>query len=91
MKLKFIIWLTLFLLLPATLLAQGGGYNLDWWAVAGGGGTLSGGGYTLSGTAGQAAAGSLSGGGYSLLGDFWGVVGAVAEYRIFLPLVLRNY
>jgi hypothetical protein len=31
---------------------------------------------------------ALTGGGYTLVGGFWG--GAMAQYRIYLPLVLRN-
>lgn len=81
------------LTVPALALAQtGGGYNLSWHTVDGGGATFStGGGYTLGGTIGQAEAGVLSGGGYVLSGGFWAGGGAVSiEYRIYLPLVLRN-
>lgn len=81
------------LAVPALALAQtGGGYNLSWHTVDGGGATFStGGGYTLGGTIGQAEAGALSGGGYVLSGGFWAGGGAVSiEYRIYLPLVLRN-
>ncbi len=68
----------------------GGGYDLTWWTVDGGGGTASGGGYTLMGTAGQPdAAPAISGGGYTLYSGFW--PGAEAEYKIYLPLVLRNH
>jgi len=87
--------LLVFLVLLATVpvLAQsGGGYDLSWHTVDGGGATFStGGGYTLGGTIGQAEAGVLSGGGYVLSGGFWAGGGAVSiEYRIYLPLVLRN-
>jgi len=40
-------------------------------------------------TAGQADAGVLQGGGYALSGGFWG--GGRVPYRIYLPLVLRQY
>jgi hypothetical protein len=72
-------------------LAQGPGYALDWWTVDGGGHTFSqGGGYTLGSTVGQPDAYVLSDGDYTLAGGFWG--GAAApKYRIYLPLVLRNY
>lgn len=78
------------LLLPALGLAQtGGGYDLTWYTIDGGGDRVSGGGYTLAGTAGQPDAGAaLTGGGYSLVGGFWPGAGA-AQYRIYLPLVLR--
>ena len=65
----------LFLSVVSVTLAQsGGGYNLSWWTVDGGGGALSGSGYTLGGTAGQPDAGILEGGGYTLNGGFWGGV-----------------
>jgi hypothetical protein len=62
------------------------GYNLSWWTVDGGGGTLAiEGGYSLSGTVGQPDAGLLAGSGYTLSGGFW--VGGI--YRLYLPLILR--
>ena len=83
--------LAAFLLLASVALAQsGGGYDLSWNTVDGGGYTFSAGGdYTLGSTIGQPDAGELSGGGYVLGGGFWRG-GAVAQYRIYLPLVLRN-
>jgi hypothetical protein len=94
-KIKRISVLTLALLLlavGAVALAQtGGGYDLTWSSVDGGGGASSAGGYTLSGTAGQADAGVLSGGGYTLGGGFWkggAVVGSL--HQVYLPCVLRN-
>jgi hypothetical protein len=77
-------------LLVAVALAQPGGYDLSWWTVDGGGGTLQGGSYTLSGTAGQPDAVTWQGGGYILPGGFWGGAGPVA-YDVYLPLVLRGY
>jgi hypothetical protein len=50
----------------------GGGFDLSWFKVAGGGGMFStGGAYGLGGTAGQPEAGSMSGGAYGLTGGFW--------------------
>ena len=74
-------------------LAQtGGGYDLTWSTVDGGGATFStGGDYTLGGTIGQPDAGLLTGGDYTLGGGFWGGGAAAAEYRIYLPVVVRNY
>jgi hypothetical protein len=66
----------------------GGGYDLTWSTVDGGGGSSSGGAYTLDGTIGQADAGSSSGGGYSLAGGFWAGV-AAALYSVFLPLISK--
>ena len=74
----------------ALVLANGPGYTLDRWTVDGGGHSFSeGGGYALGGTIGQPDAGVLSDGDYTLAGGFWGGGGAV-QYRIYLPLVLRN-
>jgi hypothetical protein len=80
------------LLLASVARAQsGGGYDLTWSTVDGGGATWSaGGGYALGGTVGQPDAGVLSGGGYTLAGGFW-PGGAAARYGVYLPLVLRNY
>ncbi len=66
----------------------GGGYDLSWWTVDGGGGQSSGGGYTLTGTAGQPDAGTLSGGGYVLAGGFWSGAAGVSNH-VYLPLVKR--
>jgi hypothetical protein len=69
--------------------AQAGDYDLSWWTIDGGGTTSGGsGGYSLGGTAGQPDAAVWSGDDYTLAGGFWG--GAVIEYRIYLPLVVRN-
>ena len=81
----------LFLLASVALAQTGGGYDLTWSTVDGGGYTFStGGGYSLGGTVGQPDAGVLSGGGYTLAGGFWGG-GAAARYGVYLPLVLRNH
>src|ERR1039457_6892293 len=47
-------------------------YSVDWYKVAGGGGTSTGGMYSVSGTIGQPdASGAMSGGQYSVTGGFW--------------------
>ncbi len=72
------------------LLRQFAGYDLSWWTADSGGGTSTSGDYTLSSTAGQPDAGvQLATGAYSLTGGFWG--GGQIEYRINLPLALRNH
>ena len=54
----------------------GGGYDLSWSTIDGGGGTFSTGGqYSLGGTVGQHDAGTQSGGNFTLQGGFWGGVG----------------
>ena len=87
------------LALAALLLIVGGAmaqsptqdYDLSWWTVDGGGGTLAGGEYSLGGTAGQSDAGVLEGGCYTLAGGFWrGGVLVSQPHRIYLPLLLRN-
>jgi len=89
--LRFPLLVVLLSLLASVALAQlGGGYDLTWNTIDGGGYTFSeGGGYSLGGTVGQPDAGVLSGGGYTLAGGFWG--GEAARYGIYLPLVVRNY
>jgi hypothetical protein len=86
------IGLGLLLLLSALTVAaraqSGGGYDLSWSTIDGGGGSSSGGQYALTGTIGQADAGAASGGSYTLSGGFWG--GAVPVYKVYVPLVLKS-
>ncbi len=68
--------LILFCLLASALclpaLAQQ--YTIDWYKLAGGGGTSTGGTYQVSGTIGQPdAGGAMSGGNYSMTGGFWAI------------------
>jgi hypothetical protein len=88
---RLLLLAALLSLLASVALAQsGGGYDLSWSTMEGGGYTWSeGGGYSLGGTVGQPGAGTLSGEGYILAGGFWS--GAVVRYGIYLPLILRNY
>ena len=87
-----VLGLVVLLLVAATVQAQtGGGYDLTWNTIDGGGampGGSIGGSYSLGGTIGQPDAGALSGGGYTLNGGFWG--GAVPNYNVYLPLVLKG-
>jgi hypothetical protein len=63
-------------LLPAVSFAQS--YSIDWYKVAGGGGTSTGGTYQVSGTIGQPDAGApMTGGSYSLTGGFWALISVV--------------
>ena len=58
--------------------ALGQSYSVDWFKIAGGGGTSTGGTYSVSGTIGQAdASATLTGGQYSLTGGFWSLVSVV--------------
>lgn len=81
--------LILLAVIATTASAQtGGGYDLTWSTVDGGGGQSSNGAYTLAGTAGQLDAGvTLAGGGFTLNGGFWG---GSTHYRAYLPLVLKS-
>jgi hypothetical protein len=73
-----------------TLAQSGQEYNLSWWTVDGGGATFSeNGGYSLGSTIGQSDAAVWDGSSYTLAGGFWG--GAVMEYHVCLPLVLRDF
>jgi len=67
------VFTAMFLLILAfvpSLRAQG--YSLDWYKIAGGGGTSAGGAYSVSGTIGQHdAGGAMTGGSYSVTGGFW--------------------
>ncbi len=64
------------LLIPA--LGQAQSYSIDWYKVAGGGGTSTNGPYSLSGTVGQQdASTAMTGGNYSLTGGFWSLISVV--------------
>ena len=53
-------------------------YSIDWYKIAGGGGTSTNGAYQVTGTIGQPdASGAMSGGSYSLTGGFWSLIAIV--------------
>ena len=95
---KWLFTLAVLLLLIFVTLAQfsdgvsariSTGYDLSWWTVDGGGSKVSDDGYALMGTIGQPDAGPvLSKDSYTLIGGFW--PGALTQYRIYLPVVLKN-
>lgn len=68
--------------------AQTGGYAIESFTVAGGGGTSSGGGFTLTSAIGQPEAGTLAGGAFKLTGGFLAAA-VVAGGPVYLPLVHR--
>jgi len=73
---KFLMLVTLLLMVSLSLCAQN--YSVDWYKIAGGGGTSSNGQYTVSGTIGQPdAGGAMTGGNYSLTGGFWSLISVV--------------
>ena len=64
-------------------------YQIDWYKIAGGGGTSTGGVYSVSGTIGQPdVGGPMSGGNFSLTGGFWALYAVqppgAPSLRIFL-------
>ncbi len=64
-----------FLLSVFSFQASGQTYSIDWYKIAGGGGTSSGGLYTVTGTIGQPdAGGAMTGGNYSLTSGFWSLI-----------------
>ena len=64
------------ILQPSTASAQP--YSIDWYKIAGGGGTSTGGTYQVSGTIGQPdAGGPMTGGNYSFTGGFWALISVV--------------
>jgi hypothetical protein len=89
-KLSMSAALLCFLLLAGLALASGS-YSINWWVIGGGGGLISGGGYAINATIGQAVVGTVSGGGYELCAGYWCGAAAVVEYKVYLPIVLKNY
>jgi hypothetical protein len=80
------------LLLVGVALAQtSASYDLSWNVIAGGGGPISGGGYAINSTIGQPVVGVAKDTGYELCSGFWCGAVAVVEYKIYLPVVLKNY
>ena len=80
------------LALTAIVLGQaGGGLDLSWSTIAGGGGESAGGTYTVNGSVGQPVASSApssDGDRFSLTDGFWQI--GSTETQIYLPLVSRN-
>ena len=67
-----------FLLALAAATVQAQTYTIDWYKIAGGGGTSTGGTYQVSGTIGQPdASGPMTGNNYSLTGGFWSIINVV--------------
>jgi hypothetical protein len=67
--------LSCFLASAFHLSAQAQSYSINWYKVAGGGGTSTGATYQVSGTIGQPdASGAMTGGNYSLTGGFWAFI-----------------
>ena len=70
------LFLILGLLIPTMSFAQQ--YSIDWYKIAGGGGTSTGATYQVTGTIGQPdASGAMTGGGFSVTGGFWSLISVV--------------
>ena len=81
--------LVLSLLIPTISFAQT--YSVDWYKIAGGGGTSTGGTYQVSGTIGQPDASStMTGGNYSVTGGFWSIINVVQMPGVPNLLIVPN-
>jgi hypothetical protein len=83
------LFFLLALLLPGIDFAQE--YSIDWYKIAGGGGTSTNGPYSLSGTIGQVdASGALTNGGYSATGGFWAIYAVQTAGAPLLTIIYSN-
>ncbi|MBN1584675.1 MAG: hypothetical protein JXA89_28470 [Anaerolineae bacterium] len=78
------------LFLAGVALAAPNGASIDWWVIGSGSGSETAGNTSLDSTIGQWAAGSDTAGSTQLVSGFWGWSVVSGEYKIMLPLVLRN-
>jgi len=85
-----LVTLLMVITFASTQAQSGSGYDLTWNTIDNGGGTSSNGGYIIDSTIGQPDAGApINNGGYTLTGGFWAGV-SIAQYHIYLPVVLRS-
>ena len=85
-----LLTLIVLLLLAGSAMAMSStNYRLDWFTplTSGGGGAASSTNYAVNLTIGQAAIGGSSSANYAVGLGYW--YGAAAQYKIFLPIVLR--
>ena len=76
------------LLLTTRTAVAANGYEISSYVIGGGGGHSEASPYTLDGTVGQAVAGVVSNAPYELCAGFWCGMG---RYKVYLPLVLRDF
>jgi hypothetical protein len=90
-RITFLIALVTLLLLAGSALAMDSEtYSLDWFTpMTGSGGGANSANYAASFTVGQSAIGDFSSTNYESCLGYWCGIG-VGEYRIYLPLTLRN-
>jgi len=80
----------LFLLAGRALAMRSEHYWLDWFVpLTGSGGAASSTNYAVNFTVGQSAIGAYTSANYRACLGYW--CGAGAQYRVYLPLVLRNF
>ena len=82
-----------FILLHSSLCLRASGqtYSVDWYKIAGGGGTSTGGTFTVSGTIGQHDAGvPMAGGKFSLTGGFWSLINVVQMPGVPKLIIVTN-
>jgi len=79
------------LLSSAALAMESANYKLEWFTplTSSGGGAANSDHYAVNFTVGQSVVGASDSTGYAGCLGYW--CGAAAEYRIFLPLVMRNF
>ena len=91
-RIALLLTLAALLLLAGRALAMSSAnYRLDWFVplTGGGGGPAGSAHHAVNFTVGQAAIGIASSTSYGGCLGYW--CGAAAQYRVYLPLVLRNY
>jgi hypothetical protein len=89
-KRKAMVWTVLLLacaLVATGVVAAPAATTVDRWVIGGGGGHIEAAGRALDGTIGQPVVGWVQSAGYELSSGFWG---GLANYRVYLPLVVRN-
>ncbi len=91
-SLSFLALAALLLLLAAAISAmESTNYQLDWFTplTGGGGGAASSANYAINLTVGQSVAGTASGTNNAVCLGYW--CDGATQYRVYLPLVLRNF
>ena len=77
------------LLIPVVSFAQT--YSIDWYKIAGGGGTSTGATYQVTGTIGQPDASTgMTGGNYNLTGGFWSLISVVQTAGVPNLIIVPN-
>jgi hypothetical protein len=90
-RIMLFLTLTVFLLLISSAQAmESDNYKLEWFTplTSNGGGAVSSDNYAINFTVGQSVVGTSDSDSYDGCLGYW--CGGAAEYRIYLPLVLRN-